>query len=199
MEVLQRTIRPLQTIFEYRILSFDGSRIRSSAARDLYLRDEFAQVPIPTLAQRIDRVKDLVRFFRPVDFSGDNVPAEAAGEAYGLPLSELSLAAFQSCTEGLPSGTNGAETKALVLKNSFTRLLTLPLRPASASVAPGAKLPVVYRVAGPNSVPAALSREVTREYHQHSGASERLRICSSRPLFISSACSRRPRSRRFCA
>src|SRR6266478_4602824 len=57
-----------------------------------------------------------------------------------------------------PSGTKGAGTNALVLNNSFTRLLTLPLRPASASVAPGAKLPVVYRVAGPNSVPAALSR-----------------------------------------
>src|ERR1700757_4415653 len=57
-----------------------------------------------------------------------------------------------------PSGTNGAGTKALVLKNSFTRLLTLPLRPASASVAPGGKLAVVYIVAGPNSVPAALSK-----------------------------------------
>src|SRR5216683_7752340 len=56
-----------------------------------------------------------------------------------------------------PSGIYGPGTNALVLKNSFTRLLTLPLRPASASVAPGAKLPVVYRVAEPNSVPAALS------------------------------------------
>ena len=44
-----------------------------------------------------------------------------------------------------PSGTNGAGTNALVLKNSFTRLLTLPLRPASASVAPGAMSPVIYR------------------------------------------------------
>ena len=57
-----------------------------------------------------------------------------------------------------PSGIQGAGTNAPVLKNSLTRLLTLPLRPASASVAPGAKFPVVYRVAGPNSVPAALSR-----------------------------------------
>src|SRR5438105_291153 len=32
-----------------------------------------------------------------------------------------------------PSGTNRAGTNALVLKNSLTRLLTLPLRPASAS------------------------------------------------------------------
>src|ERR1700722_2036394 len=57
-----------------------------------------------------------------------------------------------------PSGIHGAGTNALVLKNSLTRLLTLPLRPASASVAPGAKFPVVYKVDGPNSVPAALSR-----------------------------------------
>lgn len=49
-----------------------------------------------------------------------------------------------------PSGTNGAGTKALVLKNSFTRPLTLPLRIASWSVAPGARSPVVNRVAGPN-------------------------------------------------
>src|SRR6201998_1340891 len=56
-----------------------------------------------------------------------------------------------------PSEIQGAGTNALVLRNSFTRLLTLPFRPASASVAPGAKLPVVYKVAGPNSVPAALS------------------------------------------
>src|SRR6267142_374083 len=57
-----------------------------------------------------------------------------------------------------PSGIQGAGTNAPVLKHSLTRLLTLPLRPASASVAPGAKFPVVYRVAGPYSVPAALSR-----------------------------------------
>src|SRR6202051_9838 len=42
-----------------------------------------------------------------------------------------------------PSGIQGGGTNAFVLKNSLTRLLTLPLRPASASVAPGAKLPVV--------------------------------------------------------
>src|SRR5216684_2237478 len=57
-----------------------------------------------------------------------------------------------------PSGTNGAGTNAFVLKNLLTRLLTLPLRLTSPRVAPGAKSPVVYRVAGPNSVPAALSK-----------------------------------------
>src|SRR6266851_9716474 len=57
-----------------------------------------------------------------------------------------------------PSGTKGAGTNALVLKNSFTRLLTLPLRLTFARVAPEAKSPVVYRVAGPKSVPAALSK-----------------------------------------
>ena len=38
---------------------------------------------------------------------------------------------------------NGAGTNTPVLKNSLTRLLTLPLRAASSSVAPGARLPVV--------------------------------------------------------
>src|SRR5258708_15566020 len=52
----------------------------------------------------------------------------------------------------------GAGTKAFVLKNSLTRLLTVPLRPASLSVAPGANTAVVYKGAGPNSVPAELSR-----------------------------------------
>jgi hypothetical protein len=45
-----------------------------------------------------------------------------------------------------------------VLKNSLTRLLTLPPRPASLSVDTGAISAVVYRVAGPNRVPAALSK-----------------------------------------
>src|SRR5258708_6052155 len=57
-----------------------------------------------------------------------------------------------------PSGMTGAGAKAFVLKNSLTRLLTVPLRPASLSVAPGANTAVVYMVAGPNSVPAELSR-----------------------------------------
>src|SRR5258707_14634640 len=52
----------------------------------------------------------------------------------------------------------GARAKAFVLKNLLTRLLTVPLRPASLSVAPGANTAVVYMVAGPNSVPAELSR-----------------------------------------
>src|SRR5258707_10935407 len=39
--------------------------------------------------------KDVVRFLRPVDFSTRNVPAEAAGVAYTLPLSQESFAALQ--------------------------------------------------------------------------------------------------------
>jgi hypothetical protein len=39
--------------------------------------------------------KDLVRFFRPVDLFGENVPAEAAGAAYALPLSQVSLGVLQ--------------------------------------------------------------------------------------------------------
>src|SRR6266404_5094464 len=57
-----------------------------------------------------------------------------------------------------PSGTNGAGANAFVLKNSLTQPLTLPPRPALLSVAPGARPAVVYKVAGPYSVPAALSR-----------------------------------------
>src|SRR5258708_18406246 len=57
-----------------------------------------------------------------------------------------------------PSGMTGAGAKAFVLKNSLTRLLTVPLRPASLSVAPGANTAVVYMVAGPNRVPAEISR-----------------------------------------
>src|SRR5260370_12920401 len=52
----------------------------------------------------------------------------------------------------------GAGAKAFVLKNSLTRLLTVPLRPASLSVAPGDNTAVVYMVAGPNSGPGQLSR-----------------------------------------
>src|SRR5260370_38598369 len=39
--------------------------------------------------------KDLVDFLRPVDLSTRNVPAEAAGVAYALPLSQESFAALQ--------------------------------------------------------------------------------------------------------
>src|SRR5260370_40150258 len=57
-----------------------------------------------------------------------------------------------------PSGMTGAGAKAFVLKNSLTRLLTVPLRPASLSVAPGANTAAVYIGAGTNSVPAEISR-----------------------------------------
>src|SRR5260370_42168964 len=57
-----------------------------------------------------------------------------------------------------PSGMTGAGAKAFVLKNSLTRLLTVPLRPASLSVEPGANTAVVYMVAGPNRGPGELSR-----------------------------------------
>src|SRR5438128_5361134 len=43
---------------------------------------------------------DIVGFLRPVDFSTRNVPAEAAGVAYALPLSEESFAALQLRIEG---------------------------------------------------------------------------------------------------
>src|ERR1700684_583456 len=43
--------------------------------------------------------KDPVGFFRPVDFSARNAPAEAASVTYALALSEVSLAALQACIE----------------------------------------------------------------------------------------------------
>src|SRR5262245_30211080 len=57
-----------------------------------------------------------------------------------------------------PSGMNVAGTNASVSKYRSRRLLTLPCRTASSSVFPGARVPVVKYVAGPKSVPAALSR-----------------------------------------
>src|SRR6266436_1726403 len=50
------------------------------------------------LQRRLNRsivLKDLVGFLRPVDLSTRNVPAEAAGVAYVLPLSQESFAALQ--------------------------------------------------------------------------------------------------------
>src|SRR5258708_34277584 len=41
------------------------------------------------------RLKDVVGFLRPVDFSAENAPAEAASVAYALPSSQESLAALQ--------------------------------------------------------------------------------------------------------
>src|SRR5260370_11137645 len=40
-------------------------------------------------------LKDVVGFLRPVDFSAENAPAEAARAAYALPFSQESLAALQ--------------------------------------------------------------------------------------------------------
>src|SRR5712692_10457307 len=40
-------------------------------------------------------LKDVVGFLRPVDFSAENAPAEAARAAYALPFSQESLAAVQ--------------------------------------------------------------------------------------------------------
>src|ERR1700692_4529971 len=40
-------------------------------------------------------LKDRMGFFRPVDVSAENAPAEAAGVAYALPLSQESLAAVE--------------------------------------------------------------------------------------------------------
>src|ERR1700733_5990873 len=40
-------------------------------------------------------LKDRIGFFRPVDFSAEDAPAEAASLAYALPLSQISLTALQ--------------------------------------------------------------------------------------------------------
>jgi hypothetical protein len=40
-------------------------------------------------------LKDVVGFLRPVDFSAENAPAEAARLAYALPLSQEGFAAMQ--------------------------------------------------------------------------------------------------------
>src|SRR3984893_16081308 len=40
-------------------------------------------------------IKDLVGFLRPVNFSAQNIPAEASGRADALPFSQKSFAALQ--------------------------------------------------------------------------------------------------------
>jgi hypothetical protein len=42
---------------------------------------------------------DSVRFFRPIEFFAENIPAEAAGVAKLLPLSQESFIALQICVE----------------------------------------------------------------------------------------------------
>src|SRR5260370_3600533 len=59
-------------------------------------------------------LKDVVGFLRPVDFSTRNVPAETAGVAYALPLSQESFAALQLRIEaGILQRNSGLRSQQL--------------------------------------------------------------------------------------
>src|SRR5260370_34968703 len=95
MDVFDRTIQHQQTMFNIKICPFIGRAFES-------LLHESSVVGMNSLERQLQCwlchsivLEDLVGLLRPVDLSSENAPAEAAGLAYALPLSQVSLTALQ--------------------------------------------------------------------------------------------------------
>src|SRR5882757_6443752 len=95
VDMLDPAIRHQQTMLKIKIRPFPRCAVES-------LLHEIPVVGMKSLQYRrqcrFSRpivFKDLVGFLRPINFSAQNIPAEASGRADALPLSQESFAALQ--------------------------------------------------------------------------------------------------------
>src|ERR1700691_1126701 len=93
VDMLDPAIRHQQTMLEIKIRPFPGCALQS-------LPHEIPVVGMKSLQHRrqsrLSRpivFKDFVGFFRPVNFSAQNIPAETSGRADALPFSQERFAA----------------------------------------------------------------------------------------------------------
>src|SRR5260370_14469823 len=82
-------------MFNIKICLFIGRVVESLLHAISVVRMNSLKYQLQRWLNRSIMLKDVVGFLRPVDFSAENAPAEAASVAYALPLSQESFAALQ--------------------------------------------------------------------------------------------------------
>src|ERR1700685_3712945 len=95
VDMLDSAIRHQQTMLEIKIRSFPGCAIESLPHEIPVVGMKSLQYRCQCWLSRPIVLKDFVGFFRPVNFSAQNIPAETSGRADALPFSQKSLAAQQ--------------------------------------------------------------------------------------------------------
>src|SRR6266849_3904581 len=100
MEVLNRTVRHHQAMFNIKICLFVDRMVDSLLHKISIVRMNSLQYQLQRGFNPSMILKDLVCFLRPVDFSTRNVPAETAGVTHSLPVGQESFAALQIGIEG---------------------------------------------------------------------------------------------------
>src|SRR3984893_7337656 len=94
--VLHRTVRHHQAMRNIKICSFFGRVVDNLLYKISVVRMNALEHQLQRRLHRSIVLKDVVGFLRPVDFSAENAPAEAARMAEGLSLGQESFAALQS-------------------------------------------------------------------------------------------------------
>ncbi len=95
MEVFDRTVRHVQTMLNIKIGLFVGRVVESLLHAISVVRMNSLKYQLQRWLNRSILLKDIVAFFRPVDFSAENTPTETAGVANVLPFSQERFAASQ--------------------------------------------------------------------------------------------------------
>src|SRR5882762_3401008 len=88
-------VRHQQAMLEIKIRPFPGCAVESLLHEIPVVGMKSLQYRLQCRLSRPIVFKDLVGFLRPVNFSAQNIPAEASGGAEALPFSQESFAALQ--------------------------------------------------------------------------------------------------------
>src|SRR6266478_9259261 len=95
VDMLDPAIRHQQAILKIKIGPFRGRAVESPLHEIPVVGMSSLQHRLQCRLSRSIVFKDLVGFLRPVNFSAQNIPAEASGRADALPFSQESFAALE--------------------------------------------------------------------------------------------------------
>src|ERR1700730_10575022 len=95
VDMSDAAVRHQQAMLKIKIGPFPGRAVEGLLHEIPVLGMKSLQRPFQCRLGRSIVFKDLVGFLRPVDFSAQNIPAEASGRADALPFSQESFAALQ--------------------------------------------------------------------------------------------------------